>query len=156
MSTAQSDHIPLARLLAMAYRQLIDALHERLSECGHSEIRPAYGYVLLALRTAPSTAVEIAALLGVTKQAASKLLETMEAGGYVRREAHSEDARAKQVAITARGRKLLGTVESIYEELEGSWADIIGQRRVDALRADLRRVVEAAHGGVLPPVRPTV
>ena len=46
----------LARLFAMAYRQLIDGLHERLRDQGWTDVRPAFGFVLLAARAGPITA----------------------------------------------------------------------------------------------------
>jgi DNA-binding MarR family transcriptional regulator len=147
--------IPLARLLAMAYRQLIDELHARLAAAGHRDVRPAFGYVLLAVREQPTTGADIAALLGVTKQAASKLIDEMERGGYLKRQPHGEDARAKAIAITARGRTFLTLVESIYRDIEEGWAGATSRARVEAIRRDLRIVVESAHGGKLPAIRPT-
>ncbi len=151
----QASPIPLARLLALAYRQLIDELHVRLAAEGYADVRSTFGYVLLALREAPTTGADIALLLGVTKQAASKLIDAMEHGGYVRRQTHGDDARAKTIAITDKGRKLLVTAESIYRDLEAQWAHVTSNKRVETLRAELRRIVEAAHGGQLPAVRPT-
>ena len=139
----------------MAYRQLIDRLHERLAAEGYTDVRPTFGYVLLAVRDGPTTGADIALLLGVTKQAASKLVDAMEQGGYVRRQTHGDDARAKEIAITARGRRFLVTVESIYRDLEAEWADVTSKKRVEALRDDLRTIVEAAHDGQLPAIRPT-
>lgn len=149
------DRVPLARLLAMAYRELVDGLHERLRARGYADVRPAYGYVLLAVRERPRTGVELAELLGVTKQAAAKLIETMEAGGYVTRAPHGEDARAKLVTLTREGKKFLGVVEAIWAELEAEWSVVTSERRVEALRNDLTAILRAAHGGALPPVRPT-
>jgi DNA-binding MarR family transcriptional regulator len=139
----------------MAYRQLIDRLHESLAAEGYTDVRPTYGYVLLAVRDGPTTGADIALLLGVTKQAASKLVDAMEQGGYVRRQTHGDDARAKEIAITARGRRFLGTVESIYRDLEAEWAEVTSTKRVEALRDDLRTIIEASHDGQLPVVRPT-
>ena len=139
----------------MAYRQLIDRLHERLAAEGYTDVRPTFGYVLLAVRDGPTTGADIALLLGVTKQAASKLVDAMEQGGYVRRQTHGDDARAKEIAITARGRRFLVTVESIYRDLEAEWAEVTSKKRVEALRDDLRTIVEAAHDGQLPAIRPT-
>ena len=139
----------------MAYRQLIDRLHERLAAEGYTDVRPTFGYVLLAVRDGPTTGADIALLLGVTKQAASKLVDAMEQGGYVRRQTHGDDARAKEIAITARGRRFLVTVESIYRDLEGEWAEVTSKKRVEALRDDLRTIVEAAHDGQLPAILPT-
>lgn len=147
--------MPLARLLALAYRQLIDDLHARLATSGYDDVRPAFGYVLLAIREKPVTGVDIGVLLGVSKQAASKLIDEMERRGYVERRSHREDARAKQVAITARGRRFLVVVESIYGDIEKEWARAIGRSRLEAIRDDLRTLVETAHEGQLPPIRPT-
>ncbi|MEP6835335.1 MAG: MarR family winged helix-turn-helix transcriptional regulator [Gemmatimonas sp.] len=155
MKREPAPSIPLARLLALAYRQLIDDLHVRLATTPYAEVRPTFGYVLLALREHPATGADIALLLGVTKQAASKLIDTMEHGGYLQRQPHQNDARAKTVAITAKGRKVLVTVESIYRDLEAEWARVTSRPRVESLRADLQKIVQVANGGQLPTVRPT-
>jgi hypothetical protein len=46
---------PLARLFAIACRSLIDGLHTRLATRGWSDVRPAFGFVLLAARRAPTS-----------------------------------------------------------------------------------------------------
>src|SRR3954470_8481047 len=97
--------IPLARLLAMAYRELIDGLHSRLPSAGFRDVRPSYGFVLLAVRDRPATVVELAGLLGVTKQAASKLVAAMAGAKYVQRTTDANDARAKNIALAPRGVK---------------------------------------------------
>jgi predicted transcriptional regulator len=117
---------PLARLFALAYRSLVDGLHEGLRTRGWDDVRPAYGFVLLAAREGPTTTTEIAALTGVSKQAASKLLDAMEAAGYLGRVTSAGDARQRPVKLTARGVALLATVEEIYRELEQGWAETLG------------------------------
>ena len=146
---------PLARLLAMAYRQLIDDLHARLAAQGWEDVRRPYGFVLLALREREATTTELAALLEVSKQAVSKLLDGMEAGGYVRRTADADDARVKVVALADGGRRLLAAVEGVYADLEGEWTEVIGAPAVEQIRAGLATVLRGRHGGTLPPVRPT-
>jgi DNA-binding MarR family transcriptional regulator len=138
----------------MAYRQIVDELHTRLSAHGYSDIPPNFGYVLLALHDQPMTNTAIASLLGVTKQATSKLVDAMADGGYVSRAARDDDGRAKSVVISARGKRFLTTVESIYEEIETEWAQIASKRRVDAMHDGLRAIVEARHAGQLPIIRP--
>jgi len=151
----QPGEPPLARLFAIAYRWLIDGLHDRLRERGWDDVRPAYGFALLAARSAPITATDLAALTGTTKQAASKLVDAMEAAGYLRRTAGAADGRQRPVELTPRGRRLLATVEDIYRELEAEWAALIGERAVERLRRDLVTVLTRSHDGALPPVRPT-
>ncbi len=144
---------PLARLFAIAYRSLIDGLHERLAERGWHDVRPAYGFVLLAARDG-TTVTELASLMGVTKQAASKTVDAMAHAGYVRRSAGAGDARRRPIELSERGVELLATVESIYAELEDGWAAVIGRDHVERLRADLVAVL-ASPDGTLPPVRPS-
>ena len=68
--------VPLARLFAMACRDFIEQLHERLRERGWKDVRPAFGFVLLGARDGDTTVTAIAELTGSTKQAASKLAAT--------------------------------------------------------------------------------
>ncbi len=147
--------VPLARLLAMAYRHLVVGLHERLAARGWRDVRPQYGYVLLACRDRPTTSGELAGMLGVSKQAASKLIDAMEEGGYVRRSTGVDDARTRNVELLERGHQLLAAVEGIYGDLESEWATVIGERAVEQTRRNLTRVVLAAHDGTLPAIRAT-
>ena len=151
---AAHPSVPLARLLAMAYRHLVVGLHERLAARGWRDVRPQYGYVLLACRARPTTSGELAGMLGVSKQAASKLADAMVEEGLLRRRTSSTDSRAKPLSLTARGRRLLVQVEEIYLELEQEWADVLGRARVEQVRAGLVEVLTSAYGGELPPVRP--
>ena len=145
---------PLARLLAMAYRHLVVGLHERLAARGWRDVRPQYGYVLLACRDRPTTSGELAGMLGVSKQAASKLADAMVEAGLLRRRTSAADSRAKPLALSARGRRLLVQVEEIYLELEQVWADVLGRARVEQGRGGRVEVLTSAYGGELPPERP--
>ena len=145
--------VPLARLFAMVYRLLVDGLHERLAERGWTDVRPAFGFVLLALRAGPVSLRELPAALGTSKQAVSKLVEAMVTAGYVERTPDPGDARAKRVRLSARGVALLDEVELIWAELEHEWAGTLGEHRLSALRGDLEVVLREAFGGSLPAVR---
>lgn len=148
-----AGEVPIARLTAMVFRTLIDDLHARLCERGWRDMRPSYGFVLLEARKRSLGVTDVARLMGITKQAASKLVTSMETAGYLR-QVEVDDGRARQVALSPRGRRLLDQVEDIYRELESEWAEVIGQKRVEALRKDLTEVLVARHGS-LPTVRPT-
>jgi DNA-binding MarR family transcriptional regulator len=152
---AAEQPVPMARLLAMSYRLMIDGLHSRLPAAGFTDVRPAYGFVLLATRGSGTTTVELAKLLGVTKQAASKLLGSMEAAGYVRRSTDTTDGRIRNIELAERGEQLLAAVESIYAELEQQWVDVIGAAAVEHIRTDLSKVLLAANEGQFPMIRPT-
>ena len=145
---------PLARLFAIAYRQLIDSLHDRLQARGWTDLRPAFGFVLLAARDQPTSVTELAGLMGITKQAASKLVDAMISGGYIQRGTDPHDGRQRPVSLTGRGEELLSAVEQVYAELEDRWAKQIGTSHVDRMRRDLMHVLSDPSNGQLPPVRP--
>lgn len=147
--------VPLARLLAIGYRQLVDGLHERLVADGWTDVRPTFGFVLLATRDRSTTTTELAGVLGVSKQATSKLLDQMEAAGYVTRSPSDGDGRLRTVTLAARGHALLDAVEGIYAELETGWAQLVGKSELERLRTTLTDVVLATNEGRLPGVRAT-
>jgi DNA-binding MarR family transcriptional regulator len=149
-----TDRVPLARLFAIGYRVLVDGLHRRLLERGWTDVRVTYGFVLLAARDGGLRGADVAALLGVSKQAASKLVDGMQEAGYVIRQPHANDERAKLIRLTDRGVALLAAVEEIYAELETGWAAVIGTDALEGLRADLTAVLERTHGGRLPVITP--
>jgi DNA-binding MarR family transcriptional regulator len=150
----QTPAIPLARLMGMGFRQLIDDLHVRLEARGWHDVRPSYGFVLLAIRDQDTTTTVLADVLGVTKQATSKLLDAMEHGRYIERRSTGGDGRMKTVTLAPRGHELLAAVEAIYTELESEWAAIIGPTGLEQTRTRLERVLRARHGGQLPQLRP--
>lgn len=154
MGAVAGEGPPLARLFAIAYRQLIDGLHERLRDLGWTDVRESFGFVLLAARDQPTSITELAALMRISKQAASKLVDVMAGCGYVSRGTDPDDGRQRPVALTGRGRDLLAAVEQIYAELEGRWAEIIGTAQVEGLRRDLLRVLSDGDGGLQLPVPP--
>ena len=153
MGELSPPRVPLARLFAMAYRLLVDELHERLAERGWSGVRPAFGFVLLALRDGPAALGDLPGVLGTSKQAVSKLVDAMVAAGYAERVVDPRDARARRIQLSVRGRALLSDVEEIWARLEDGWAQALGDARIEELRGDLETVVRAAHGGTLPAVR---
>jgi len=147
------SEVPLARLLAMALRLLIDQLHQELGEAGHP-VRPAHGYALVAVGEDGTTASRLAAVLGITKQGTAKLVANLVELGYVAREPHAEDGRARLLVLTGRGRSLLQESAAIQGRIEQEWARLVGDHGVHILRRSLERIVSEAHVGMFPPVRP--
>lgn len=154
--TSGDKDMPLARLMAIAYRFFIEQLHVRLKDEGYKDVRPAFGFVLLAAREQGTTAKEIAVLMGMSKQAAAKLVDAMVKRRYLGRHENPRDARVTVLRLTKRGAALLQTVEHIYACLEKEWAETIGERALEAMRHDLSAAIRASYGGKIPAIRPTL
>lgn len=146
-STHPGFELPL--LLLMGFRTLIDELHARLAAVGHPDARPMYGFVCQAVGPEGASAVQVGQRLGISKQAAGKLIMTLERAGYVTREPDAHDARRKLVRLSARGRDFLARSAEIFDELQADWADLLGWERLGALEDDLRRVTAGAPGRLL-------
>jgi DNA-binding MarR family transcriptional regulator len=133
--------IPLRLLLG--FRVLIDELHAELARQGHPGLRPMHGFVLQAIGSRGTTAVELGRRLGISKQAAGKTVDTLEHLGYVERGSDPADARRKIVRLTERGVDSLVRSARIFDDLRGGWAKTLGEERLRALETDLRAVTPA-------------
>jgi DNA-binding MarR family transcriptional regulator len=135
MSSAGYE-LPL--LLFGGFRSIIDELHAELGRHGHQDMRPAHGFALQAIGFSGATATEVGRRLGVSKQAAGKTVERLEALGYVRRASDGVDRRRKLVRLTPRGIEALTLSAAIFGDIRARWARALGQSRVDDLEAALR------------------
>lgn len=142
------EELPLARLLSAATRLVIERLHEELAAAGHPGLRPAFGYALVAVGEAGTTASRLATEMGMTKQGAAKLVATLRGLGYLDRQAHDADRRAQLLTLTPHGTDLLRRSEEIQARIESEWSEVLGQRDARALRRGLERATaEAAVDG---------
>ena len=126
--------------LFLAFRVIIDRLHAELAEQGHPDLRPMHGFVFQAIGPDGTTAVELGRRLGVSKQAAGKMVESLERAGYLERAADPSDARRKIVRLTARGTDSLDRSARIFDRIRDDWIRRLGADRVRAMEDDLRRV----------------
>lgn len=127
-------------LLFSGFRMLVDETHRRLAEQGHPDMRPSHGFALQAVGADGVSASELGRRLGVTKQAAGKTVDRLEALGYVARQPDPSDARAKRVVLTDRGHDSLRRSARIFEQLRADWASVIGAERMRDLEDGLSAV----------------
>jgi DNA-binding MarR family transcriptional regulator len=128
----------LPPLLFAGFRSIIDELHAELARRGHQDMRPAHGFAMQAIGFSGATATEVGRRLGISKQAAGKTVERLEALGYVERAGDGLDRRRKLVRLTPRGIEALTLSAEIFTDIRARWAHTLGQERVDDLEASLR------------------
>ncbi|MFG2727868.1 MarR family winged helix-turn-helix transcriptional regulator [Streptomyces canus] len=143
-----SEALALAAALLAAAGDLTQRINEGVVARGF-EVRPAWGFAFTRLAPDGATVTELAGHLGVTKQAASQLVDEIVRKGYAERRPHPVDARARLVVLTERGWACMRAAEEAAAEAVQSWIDVLGESDVRALRDRLGRI--APYG----PVRPT-
>jgi DNA-binding MarR family transcriptional regulator len=143
------DAQSLAFGLLAASRALVDGVSAGVSARGFTDLRPAHGFAFTRLSAGGATITQLAEHLGVTRQAAAQLVDELVAKGYVERQPHPSDARARLIVLTSQGWACTRAAEAAIADTLRSWAAILGPQRLLALRDDLLRV--APHG----PLRPT-
>lgn len=130
----------LPLLLFAGFRSLIDQLHTELARQGHPGARPANGFAMQAIGIDGATAATVGRRLGVSKQAAGKTVDRLEALGYAERTADPTDARRKLIRLTPHGLDALARSARIFDDLRAGWAATLGGDRLRALETDLRAV----------------
>jgi DNA-binding MarR family transcriptional regulator len=93
-----------------------------------------------ATRSSPNSAVtDLAARVGMTKQALGEFVATLEQAGLVEVAVDRRDRRVRLVRPTAAGRRLQRVVESAFAEIERDWRERVGAERWITFRRVLAR-----------------
>ncbi|MBI3791092.1 MAG: MarR family transcriptional regulator [Gemmatimonadetes bacterium] len=139
MSTSPAGAPDFGILLNVAYGRFKGRLHAHLRARGFDDLGPSHGYVFRALADGPLLLARLAERMGISPQGALKVVQDMVAGGYVAREADPDDARAKRLSLTPRGRRALAEARRFHARFERELARAAGATAV----RDTRRVLSA-------------
>lgn len=135
----------LAIVLVGAARVVADQLGEAVERSGIDDMRARFGYVIRALAEQDRTLTDLADLLDVSKQAAIKVVDEMEARGFIVREADPSDRRQKVLRLTDKGRTVRQAALAASRRLERELRANVGDADVDALRRALLAFLDS-HG----------
>jgi DNA-binding MarR family transcriptional regulator len=131
----------LGLLTAWLLDPIRDELFARLADHGHEHIRPCHRALLGYLDDAGVRPTELARLLGQPKQYVGRLVDELEALGYVERRPDPRDRRGKLVVPTDRGRDAQLLADCILAEIERRHAARIGAQAYAEFRRLLRALV---------------
>ncbi len=121
-------------------RRMLQRLHER----GFDDLDTAHLNVLLYPGPQGSRPSDLAARLGMSKQAVNYLLGELERRGYLERRADPDDLRSRRIALTERGTSAGWVMREAVTEVEREWETALGRRRFAQLRGLLAELAEPA------------
>ena len=138
-----ADLLALPLLLFSAATTLVDTIHAGVEARGFEGLRPAHGFTFVYIAAEGASIAEIGDHLGMTKQAASQMVDELLRRGYVASGPHPRDARAKLITLTEQGRAVTRAADEASIEAGRDWVEVLGAERVGELVADLARVARA-------------
>jgi DNA-binding MarR family transcriptional regulator len=133
----------LGWLLAKATQRWNERLEQGFRDAGFPEVRPSFGSVLVPLYEEDGLRMgELGRRSGLSKQAMTSLVRSVEEAGLVSRVRDSSDGRAYRVSLTARGQALRPVAARVLADLAARTRTHVSDAELQNLLASLRKVVE--------------
>src|SRR5580765_8318553 len=102
-TTSEADRIVIPALLRAARGAYGQAIRKSLAQGGFDDVPSNGAFVLGGIANHDVTAGDLIRQLGVSKQAASQLIDTLVLRGYLERQVNTTDRRRIDIELTERG-----------------------------------------------------
>jgi DNA-binding MarR family transcriptional regulator len=136
------DDVVIPALLRGARGSYAQSIRAELVAGGFDDLPRNGAFVLGGMANHDGPAVDMIRGLGVTKQAASQLIDTLVVRGYLRREVNLTDRRRLTIELTERGRAAAEAVRAGIEDVDAELAQMLSPAELAGLRAGLMALAE--------------
>jgi DNA-binding MarR family transcriptional regulator len=136
MDRSRQPDVDLPTLLRLARGGYGNTIARHLTGAGLDDL-PRNGPFLLAVLAAGRSSAELMRGLGVSRQAASQLVDTLVLRGYLCREVDVGDRRRITLRLTERGSEAAAVIRVGTEEVDAELATMISPAQLAGLRAGL-------------------
>jgi DNA-binding MarR family transcriptional regulator len=133
----EEDEVVLPALLRAARGSYAQAIRVHLAEAGFDDLPRNGGFVLGGMANHGGSAADMIRGLGVSKQAASQLIDTLVLRGYLTRDPNPDDRRRMTLELTDRGRAAASAVRSGVEMIDAELAQMVTPVELAGLRSGL-------------------
>jgi DNA-binding MarR family transcriptional regulator len=137
--------VSLPALLRGARSTVAAAIRQALEEMGCADVPKNGSYVLGSIARNGSPLAEIISDLGVSKQAAGQLVDTLVVRGYLDRSSDPDDRRRMSLGLTERGSMAAAAIRAAAERIQAELVDRVGIEQVAQTRATLAALMEIGH-----------
>jgi DNA-binding MarR family transcriptional regulator len=135
--TASIDDVVIPALLRAARGSYSLAIRAELHTADCDDLPRNGPFVLGGLANHGAAFGDLIRELGVSKQAASQLVDTLVLRGYLAREPDSEDRRRMVITLTERGRAAAAAVRAGVESVDRQLAEMISADEFAGFRSGL-------------------
>jgi DNA-binding MarR family transcriptional regulator len=142
MSFATTVTLPLPALLLQVKMAALARMFSGMADAGFPDVRESHGCVFGYIDAERgSRLTELAERSRLTKQAVGEAATDLERLGYLERVPDPADGRAKIIRLTERGQDAWQTTRRLLAEVEGEWAERLGEDLVAGMREAAERIV---------------
>ncbi len=129
-------------MLALARQSWVHRMAAELASRGFADYRLTDAATLRRLRRGPASVGELGVPLGVTRQAARKVVRGLEERGYASTQADANDARKLNVILTSAGRSYADAIIEVIADLNRAVAARVTADQLATADAVLRASIE--------------
>src|SRR4029077_10536329 len=94
-----------------------------------------------AIQWGADPAAELGRRLALTKQGATRIIESLLERGYIAREPDPRDARRKRLQVTPLGAQVMREGEALFDDLRRQWERKLGKPELGRLEEQLAMMV---------------
>ena len=139
------DEAAFPALLRAARRAYGSAVRGALADAGYDDVPRNGSYVLAAIARTGAALSRIIQELGVSKQAAGQLVDTLVTRGYLDRAPDPEDRRRLTITLTERGQAAAEVIRSAVRQVDADLVRRVGPEYIAHARATLAALIEAGN-----------
>ncbi len=140
--TTDANPYRFGDLLALARQSWVHRMAAELADRGFADYRLTDAATLRRLRRGAASVGELSVPLGVTRQAARKVVRGLEERGYASTEADADDRRKLNVVLTSAGRAYADAIIEVIAALNRAVAARVAADQLAAADAVLRASIE--------------
>lgn len=131
------DEAVIPALLRAARGSYAHAIRARLVAAGFEDMPRNGSYVVGGIVNQGGSAESLVRELGISRQTASQLIDTLVLRGYLERQANAEDHRRVSIEVTDRGRAAAAVVRAGVQAIDEELAGLVLPTELAGLRAGL-------------------
>jgi DNA-binding MarR family transcriptional regulator len=137
VSSPAAEDEEILVLLVRARGGFGNTVAHQLWAAGFDDLPRNGPFLLGGMANHGGSAVEMIRSLGVTRQAASQLIDALVLRGYLSREVNPDDRRRLNIVLTERGRAAAAVIRAATEEVNARLAQLVSPAELAGLRAGL-------------------
>jgi len=144
---AHEEAVSIPSLLRAARGSYGDAIRARLGEGGFDDMPRNGSFVLGGMANRGGSSGDLIRELGVSKQAASQLIDALVLRGYLDRQVNPDDRRRLTLEVTERGRAAAAAVGAAISDVNRELGALITSEQYAGMLAGLHALASIKAGG---------